>query len=159
MSDLIRRSDAIEAVWLLEKEASEYVVDDSKEIHGYCTAIGVCVGELSALPSAEAEDRHYIKIYADDEPSVKAEKLYQICGETQNREVTEWLKEYFPSAEPKTGEWIKAKGMMPPEFHGHHCCSECGNFANMEPPFGNREDLSRYCPNCGAKMCKGGEEE
>ncbi len=48
--------------------------------------------------SAEAEDRLYIKIYADDEPSVKAEKLYQICGETQNREVTEWLKEYFPSA-------------------------------------------------------------
>ena len=44
-----------------------------------------------------AEDRHYIKIYADDEPSVKAEKLYQICGETQNREVAKWLKEYFPS--------------------------------------------------------------
>lgn len=46
--------------------------------------------------SVEAENRHYIKIYADDEPSVKAEKLYQICGETQNREVAEWLKEYFP---------------------------------------------------------------
>ena len=51
-----------------------------------------------------------------------------------------------------TGEWIKAAGMMPPEFHGHHCCSECGNFANMEPPFGNREDLGRFCPNCGARM-------
>lgn len=57
-------------------------------------------------------------------------------------------------AEPKTGEWIKATGMMPPEFHGHHCCSECGNFANMEPPFGNREDLGRFCPNCGAKMLR-----
>ena len=57
-------------------------------------------------------------------------------------------------AEPKTGEWIKATGMMPPEFHGHHCCSECGNFANMEPPFGNREDLSRFCPNCGKPMLK-----
>lgn len=55
-------------------------------------------------------------------------------------------------AEPKTGEWIKATGMMPPEFHGHHCCSECGNFANMEPPFGNREDLGRFCPNCGTRM-------
>ena len=52
----------------------------------------------------------------------------------------------------RTGEWIKATGMMPPEFHGHHCCSECGNFANMEPPFGNREDLGRFCPNCGARM-------
>lgn len=57
-------------------------------------------------------------------------------------------------AEPKTGKWIKATGMMPPEFHGHHCCSECGNFANMEPPFGNREDLSKFCPNCGAKMVR-----
>ena len=47
----------------------------------------------------EAEDGHYIKIYADDEPSVKAEKLYQICGETQSKEVAEWLKEYFPSAD------------------------------------------------------------
>lgn len=60
-----------------------------------------------------------------------------------------------PSIQPKTGRWIKATGMMPPEFHGHHCCSECGNFANMEPPFGNREELSKFCPNCGAKMENG----
>lgn len=59
----------------------------------------------------------------------------------------------------RTGEWIKATGMMPPEFHGHHCCSECGNFANMEPPFGNREDLGGFCPNCGARMLKGGEQD
>ena len=59
------------------------------------------------------------------------------------------------SADAVHGEWIKATGMMPPEFHGHHCCSECGNFANMEPPFGNREDLSNFCPNCGADMRNG----
>ena len=58
-------------------------------------------------------------------------------------------------SERNKGEWIKATGMMPPEFHGHHCCSECGNFANMEPPFGNREDLSNFCPNCGADMRNG----
>ena len=72
------------------------------------------------------------------------------------------VKKYIlaiPSADRPQGEWIKATGMMPPEFHGHHCCSECGNFANMETPFGNREDLSRFCPNCGAKMCKGGDDE
>ena len=65
----------------------------------------------------------------------------------------------LPSTQPerKKGKWIKATGMMPPEFHGHHCCSECGNFANMEPPFGNREDLSKFCPNCGADM-RGKEE-
>lgn len=66
----------------------------------------------------------------------------------------------LPSAqqERKKGEWIKATGMMPPEFHGRHCCSECGNFANMEPPFGNREDLSKFCPNCGAYMRERKEE-
>lgn len=57
------------------------------------------------------------------------------------------------------GKWIKATGMMPPEFHGHHYCSECGNFANMKPPFGNREDLSKYCPNCGVDMRKKESEE
>lgn len=60
--------------------------------------------------SVEAENRHYIKIYADDEPSVKAEKLYQICGETQNREVAEWLKEYFPSTDDN---WIPVSERLP----------------------------------------------
>lgn len=77
---------------------------------------------------------------------------------SDNRLYLKDLINVIPSAEPKTGEWIKATGMMPPEFHGHHCCSECGNFANMGAPLGNREDLSKYCPNCGAKMTKGGEE-
>lgn len=60
--------------------------------------------------SVEAENRHYIKIYADDEPSVKAEKLYQICGETQNREVAEWLKEYFPLS---YDNWIPVSERLP----------------------------------------------
>ena len=58
----------------------------------------IVIPRESEVVSAESEDRLYIKIYADDEPSVKAEKLYQICGETQNREVAEWLKEYFDPA-------------------------------------------------------------
>ena len=70
---------------------------------------------LKELPSDEAEDRHYIKIYADDEPSVKAEKLYQICGETQNREVAEWLKEYFPSTDDN---WIPVKKHGTPHNEG-----------------------------------------
>lgn len=62
--------------------------------------------------SAEAEDRLYIKIYADDEPSVMAEKLYQICGETQNREVAKWLKEYFSSAEEDGEDYELATEQM-----------------------------------------------
>lgn len=67
---------------------------------------------LLKVPSAEADNRHYIKIYADDEPSVKAEKLYQICGETQNKEVTEWLKEYFPLS---YDNWIPVSEKLPDE--------------------------------------------
>lgn len=84
------------------------------------------------------------------------ESLKQEIGKTKNcslwhyAEAIDMVIEVM--SEPKTGEWIKATGMMPPEFHGHHCCSECGDFANMGAPLGNREDLSRYCPNCGAKM-------
>lgn len=72
--------------------------------------------------SDEDEDRLYIKIYADDEPSVKAEKLYQICGETQNSEVAEWLKEYFPSAEAEQ-EWIPCSERLPKEneYVGNVC--------------------------------------
>lgn len=64
------------------------------------------------ISRANTDNRHYIKIYADDEPSVKAEKLYQICGETQNKEVTEWLKEYFPLSDDN---WIPVSEKLPDE--------------------------------------------
>ena len=107
VADYISRADAIECC----------------QCHGSLA----CINRIKALPSAEAEDRLYIKIYADDEPSVKAEKLYQICGDTQNREVAEWLKEYFLSAEAVQG-WIpcsermpKAEDMYQPPEHRYLC--------------------------------------
>lgn len=48
------------------------------------------------------------------------------------------------------GRWVKAHGMMPPEFFGRHKCSLCGHFA-LSWKIGH-EELSNYCPNCGAKM-------
>ncbi len=90
----------------------------------------------------------------DDTDVVGAEREKYSWGLGLIESTIKDLKE-LPPAERKKGEWIKATGMMPPEFHGHHCCSECGNFANMKPPFGNREDLSSFCPNCGAEMEKG----
>ena len=147
--DLISRQNAIEAMWkalyayedLTEKQFMEHEELELKD--WFLHRIFVqrmheeCMKAVEALPSRITEYKTF-------------------CG-VPIEEAARIVQEH--NAEPKTGEWIKAKGMMPPEFHGHHCCSECGNFANMEPPFGNREDLSRYCPNCGAKMCKGGEEE
>ena len=55
--------------------------------------------------------------------------------------------------ERKTGRWIKPKGMMPPEHHGHYECSECGAWAgrNWLRPW-KEIQLSNFCPNCGAKM-------
>ena len=49
------------------------------------------------------------------------------------------------------GQWYKPIGvMMPPEHHGRHRCSVCNFMALYERP--GREELSDYCPNCGAKM-------
>lgn len=99
--DIIRRQLAIDTVFSHRYEYENKLLNDYEQ--GWNDACDYAADEwLESLPSAEAEDRLYIKIYADDEPSVMAEKLYQICGETQNGEVAKWLKEYFPSAEPKT---------------------------------------------------------
>ena len=87
------------------------------------------VRRLKELLSAEAEDRHYIKIYADDEPSVKAEKLYQISGE-QNSEVAEWVKEYFPLAEAVQG-WIPCSERLPSE-DGRYLVCMSWEYDNME---------------------------
>lgn len=113
--------------------------------------------DLVYRSSAEAEDRLYIRIYADDEPSVKAEKLYQICGETQNREVTKWLKEYFPSAEAVRGEWIKtADGNGWNEWWVFKC-SICG--ATIEDKQYRSWEYN-FCPNCGARMIlQGGDKQ
>ena len=48
----------------------------------------------------------------------------------------------------RRGRWVKRTGMMPPEFHGHYACSECGwHGKNFE-----KELQFRRCPECGAKM-------
>ena len=135
--DTISRADAIEAVkeTLSGNVYWDYVCD--------------AVNALKALPSAEVMDRLYIKIYADDEPAVKAEKLCQICDETQNRELTKWLKEYFPSAEAVQGEW-KVVEVKNGEYW--NTCSLC------QCTWANDEGMLdwNFCPNCGAKM-KGGD--
>lgn len=161
-ADLIRRADAIEAVcdvvmdefntsatWgydVAEKAIEGLPPAEAVQLCDDCTR---CTVKALNRQSAEAEDRLYIKIYADDEPSVKAEKLYQICGETQNREVTEWLKEYFP-AETAQGEWI---------IHGDppwvvRECSQCGTKWHHWSGGAN----PNYCGHCGARMKGGGSE-
>lgn len=50
------------------------------------------------------------------------------------------------------GRWIKMTGMMPPEYHGHYECSECGWHMKGLRNSWTREEELNYCPNCGAKM-------
>lgn len=52
----------------------------------------------------------------------------------------------IPSAEPKKGRWIFARYFV-------WECSECGKSPTKGMGFTKRKDeLFRYCPNCGAKM-------
>ena len=108
MNDLIYRQDAIDAI-----DNESRVTDNKMDLSGLYLAKSM----IETLPSADRQDdnRLYIKIYADDEPSRKAEKLYQICGETENQEVAQWLKEYFSSADRSTG-WIPVSERLPKEY-------------------------------------------
>lgn len=71
--------------------------------------------------------------------------------------VFRWLAEEFEVKEPcadvepvRRGEWIIIEG----EYCGYAKCSVCGDeFTSWE---GDCE-ITRYCPNCGAKMCLEGE--
>ena len=60
----------------------------------------------------------------------------------------------LPSAEPKTGEWVRKDDGL---FFWYEC-SECGN-KPMANRFSYREERSAFCPHCGAKMYKDGEDE
>ena len=54
-------------------------------------------------------------------------------------------------AEPvRHGKWMNVCEMLPPEYHDNKRCSVCANFA-LHDRLG-RVRMSRYCPNCSAKM-------
>ena len=106
MSDLISRQDI------------KYHVQLEAMLNGQYEEVEIAYKSvLESLPSADEQDdnRLYSRIYANDETSRKAEKLYQICGETESQEVAQWLKEYFPSVDRPTTdctefmEWLKAE--------------------------------------------------
>lgn len=73
---------------------------------------------------------------------------YNECVDKLLRDALEMLKEQ----EPKHGKWVRLTGMAPPEYHGHKVCSVCGCLAPYDPIHPWREELSKYCPGCGAKM-------
>lgn len=57
----------------------------------------------------------------------------------------------IPSVEEKSGTWTEIRDKDEnPFFRRKFYCSCCGNW--------NTYGMSKYCPNCGAKMKKEGEQ-
>lgn len=59
-----------------------------------------------------------------------------------------------PSIEVVQGEWVRKTD----DSSYWYVCSQCGE-RPMRNRFSYREEFSDYCPNCGAKMYTGGENE
>ena len=90
---------------------------------------------------------HYEKKYWDMFDCVELEHGKFWDGHTEE-DVTRLLS--LPSAEPKTGKWVKVIDEETPNVtKWHYECDQCGA--------GRFEDGQRYCCRCGATM-KGEEE-
>lgn len=142
MSDLINRADAI----------CEVLVNDG---------IDNIVDRINALPSANADGEDLIikgaKGIQDGLYNITGGKLfkYKAKGGT--------VRTYpiAPSADAEQGEWAR-KVKEYNDCDGHRFvywyeCSVCG----ARPPkdrWGNKWH-SDYCPSCGARMVKGGDDE
>lgn len=79
---------------------------------------------------------------------VEFENTKSISFRTKSGKTVEFVK-----AERPKGKWIKPTGMMPPEYHGHYECSECGFWAMRDwaKPW-KGVVLSKFCGGCGAEM-------
>lgn len=91
---------------------------------------------------------------------------HELADKGIQKEIEEKTKEEFleicnreePEPKQRRGHWIVWGGMDIPENHGKHKCSLCGGFAPIryEKPL-IKENLSNFCPNCGADMRGEGE--
>lgn len=78
-----------------------------------------------------------------------------VLAVSNHKQVTVDLLESLPSAQPerKKGRWAKQTD----ENCWWYECSECGDYP-MKNAYGH-EELSAYCPHCGAMMREDGEED
>ena len=134
-----------------------------------------------ALSQEPCDDKRlFIKIYADYEPSVVAEKVYQICDEDEFPEVVSRLNAYLePCDDAISREWLMRKAterFYTTNYFNHitamieeapsvtqksgrwindkddmPTCSECGYIPQYDRAIDDYE-YSNYCPRCGAKM-------
>ena len=72
------------------------------------------------------------------------------CADIGNDECDiTYMLENLPSADRPTGEWIKSN-ILPNGWHCSHCDS---------PVMTDDIEEMLFCPNCGVRMYKGGEDE
>lgn len=176
MSDLIRRSDAIEAVMAEGRNVhtSEYA-NAERIIHE-----ADAVEALSMLPSAKALTSQDL---AEPNKELKGSDLIRRQDAIKAIRITvaqyvpflngvnatlpmecEIALRSVPSAEPKTGKWELDPNGMDWNIPAWRC-SECGfvaNYIGVEANgLGNNPMNwagSKFCPNCGARM-KGADDE
>lgn len=100
-------------------------------------------------------DTNWMEAEAYDLADKIYEKLTMAYKQGVNDAWTEADKKYarsvfeaLPSAEPKTGKWIRDGYDFP---HGNDWihCSVCGKRGINVPA-----DLTNFCPNCGSKMVR-----
>lgn len=126
--DLIRRSDAIEAI----KGNSYALGDDYMEINGYGA-----IEDIRSLPSADRPQKIIAQITFDEE------KLHEIVKEAAER-----FKEECEITDRPQGKWIN--GHSTSGFY-YKRCNQC--FAVIDDTFFGKSSFDvNFCPNCGAKM-------
>ena len=81
------------------------------------------------------------------------EVAYQLRRKPNDEEWDWWVRSFnaIPSADRPQGEWIAKTE----NYHSHWVCSECGAWALLE--YNEQMCLSKFCPNCGARM-KGADD-
>ena len=81
---------------------------------------------------------------------LKAIRVYECYPKSASEETKEAIDMAIEALSERTGEWIfNPKDAIELMFTKPKC-SKCGFESS---------DGGNYCPNCGAKMCKGGDEE
>ena len=160
MSDLISRQETIDA--LIKAFADAEDGDEKVECGAYWYH-GTVMSIIKSLPSAGQNCvlcEYYTEIETDDGIKGKCTRrtgsdlisrqdaIEAIATVTMSIHLSNVLCDKLlalPSADRLTGEWVS-------NHDGSWNCSECGLRVFIYAK-GN------YCPNCGAKMNKGGEDE
>lgn len=139
MSDLIRRSDAIEAITDISKN---YTGKGKRDYHPH---IDFLVDALKYdAPTIEPKEKVIAQVTFDDE------KLREIV-----KEAVERFKEEYEITDRPQGEWIDEADKYDASFGIHdYRCSNCNSYADEY--IGGHEWYTagkpNFCPHCGARM-------